>query len=125
MAKVLVIRKTDKTIHKVPLENKAALMAYSNRLPAGQKWSFEEMDEKEADKLPFIDDSYVAAADAVSKVKTLEGELNEKDEKIKELLAQLAEKESGAGKVNEKDEKIKELPKDAAKTTDAKDAVKK
>ncbi len=68
MGVVLVIRKPDRTIHKVALENKAALMSFSSRLPAGQKWKFEEMDEKDAAKLPFIDPDYVSAADAQDKL---------------------------------------------------------
>jgi hypothetical protein len=96
MATVLVIRKTDKTIHKVALENKARLMAFSNRLPEGQKWKFEEMDEKEADKLPFIDESYVTAAEAQDKAKELEGVVSEKDAKIAELEKLLAAKNAPA-----------------------------
>lgn len=90
MSKVLVIRKTDKTIHKVPLQNKSALMSYNNRLPDGKKWKFEEMEEEEADKLPFIDESYVTAGEAQVKVKALESESAEKDARIKELEAKLA-----------------------------------
>ncbi len=92
MVKVLVIRKTDKTIHKVAIENKATLMAFSNRLPAGQQWKFEEMEEEEAEKLPFIDDSYVTAAEAQDKAKVLEVAVSEKDAKIAELEALLAAK---------------------------------
>ncbi len=92
MAKVLVIRKTDKTIHKVAIENKATLMAFSNRLPAGQQWKFEEMEEDEAEKLPFIDNSYVTAAEAQDKAKELESVVTEKDAKIAELEALLAAK---------------------------------
>jgi FMN-dependent NADH-azoreductase len=90
MAKVLVIRKTDKTIHKVPLSNKASLMAYNNLQPEGKKWKFEEMDEAEAEKLPFIDESYVTAAEAQDKAKELELAVEEKDALIAELNAKLA-----------------------------------
>lgn len=96
MAKVLVIRKTDKTIHKVALQNKAALMSYSNRLPLANRWKFEEMEEEEAEKLPFIDDSYVTAGEAQSKVKELEAINDDKDNKIKELEARLAALDAGA-----------------------------
>jgi hypothetical protein len=92
MAKVLVIRKTDKTIHKVPLANKARLLAFNNRNPEGKKWKFEEMDEDEAAKLPFIDESYVTAAEAQDKAKELEITVSEKDAKIAELEKLLAEK---------------------------------
>ncbi len=95
MSKILVIRKPDRTIHKVPLQNKATLMAFSNKLPDGQKWTFEEMDEKEAEKLPFIDPAFVSAANAQSKLKELEGQSAEKDAKIKELEAQLAAMKGG------------------------------
>ncbi len=92
MSKVIVVRKTDKTIHKAPLANKAALQAYNNRLPAEQKWIIEEMDEKEADKLPFIDSAYVTASEAVTKVKDLETTVSAKDARIAELEALLAGK---------------------------------
>lgn len=92
MAKVLVIRKTDKTIHKVPVENKATLLAFNNRLPEGKKWIFEEMEEEEAEKLPFIDENYVTAAQAQDKAKQLEGIVTEKDARIAELEALLAAK---------------------------------
>jgi hypothetical protein len=90
MAKVLIIRKPDRTIHQVPIANKAILMSFNNRLPAGLKWSFEEMDEEAAKKLPFIDPHYVTAAEAVTKVKQLEAETSEKDTRIAELEAMLA-----------------------------------
>ena len=87
MAKVLVIRKTDKTIHRVPVQNKAALMAHNNRSKLG--WKFEEMDEEEANNLPFIDPNYVTAAEAVKKVDVLEKANAEKDNQIKELQEKL------------------------------------
>lgn len=90
MAKVLVIRKTDKTIHKAPLANKAVLTAHNNRLPAGKKWVIEEMEEDEAAKLPFIDDAYVTAAEATNKLKAIEKSVEQKDSKIAELEAKLA-----------------------------------
>jgi hypothetical protein len=96
MSKVLVVRKPDKTIHKVPLANKATLMAFNNRLPDAEKWKFEEMEEAEADKLPFIDESYVTAAEAQDKAKELEATVYEKDAKIAELEALLAEKNNEA-----------------------------
>lgn len=90
MSKVLIIRKPDATIHQVPMANKAFLKAFNNRLPGGQKWSFEEMSEEEAAKLPFIDPEYVTAGEAVTKLKSLEGTLSEKDKMIAELEARLA-----------------------------------
>jgi hypothetical protein len=96
MAKVLVIRKTDKTVHVVPMTNKATLMSYNNRLPETEKWKFEEMDEDEAAKLPFIDESYVTAAEAQDKVQELATVVSEKDAKILELEAQLAALNAGA-----------------------------
>jgi len=89
MAKVLVIYKTDKTIHKVALSNKAALMAHSNRSRLG--WKFEEMEEAEAEKLPFINPNYVTPAEAVKKLSDLEKSAEEKDLQIAELQKKLAE----------------------------------
>lgn len=109
MAKVLVVRKTDKTIHKVPLANKAALLSYNNRLPVELKWKFEEMEEEEAAKLPFVDESYVTAAAAQEKAKELEITVSEKDAKIAELEALLASKNQPAA--------AQEKAKDKAATT--------
>jgi hypothetical protein len=106
MEKVLVIRKTDKTIHKVPLSNKASLMAYNNLQPEGKKWKFEEMDEDEAAKLPFIDESYVTAAEAQDKAKELENVVGEKDARIAELEALLAAKNAPQEKAELVIEKI-------------------
>ncbi|MEO9145087.1 MAG: hypothetical protein ABI237_05970 [Ginsengibacter sp.] len=83
MATVLVVRKPDRTIHKVPIENKAKIMGYNNRLPRRDQWNIEEMDEEEADKLPFHDANYVTSGDAQTKIK-------QKDDQIKELEARLA-----------------------------------
>ncbi len=94
MAKVLVIRKSDKTVHQVPLGNKASLMAYSNRLPRDKQWKFEELEEAEAKKLPFIDESYVTAAEAQGKVKEMETTLAQKDAQLADLQAKLAALES-------------------------------
>lgn len=82
MAKVLVIRKPDRTVHQVPVSNKAKILGYNNRLPQKDQWRIEEMDEKEAAKLPYIDKDYVTAADAQEKLK-------EKDNQIKDLEARL------------------------------------
>jgi hypothetical protein len=106
MAKVLVIRKTDKTIHKVALANKSRLMAFNNRQPEGKKWSFEEMEEAEAEKLPFIDENYVTAAEAQDKAKELEIAVTEKDAKIAELEAMLAAKNAPQEKAELVIEKI-------------------
>ncbi len=95
MGKVLVIRKPDRTIHSVSMNNKATLMAFSNRLPVGQKWKFEEMDEEEAAKLPMIDPNYVSAGEASVKLTQLESESKEKDAEIEELKKQLAAMQAG------------------------------
>lgn len=92
MGKVLVVRKADKTVHRVPLANKPALMAMNNTAPAGQKWSFEEMDEEEAKKLPFIDENYVTGAEAVKKLEEVSKESDAKDEIIRQLKEELAGK---------------------------------
>ena len=111
--KVLVIRKTDKTVHQVPLSNKARLLAYNKNLPDDKKWTFEEMEEEEAKKLPYIDESYVTAAEAVAKVKNLEGTLADKqaalDSKNEELESANA--------------KLLELQKQLSETSSAKDKI--
>lgn len=89
MSKVLVVRKTDKTIHIVPIENLSRLQSFNNRLPNEQKWIFEEMDAEEASKLPFLDQTYTTGTEAVSKVKSLQAENESKDNLIAELEAKL------------------------------------
>lgn len=98
MAKVLVVRKPDRTVHVVPISNKALLMGLNHRLPVTHKMKFEEMEEKEALKLPFFDENFVSPAQAQEKVKEMQGELNEKDSTIAELQAKLTallEKQNG------------------------------
>jgi len=90
MGKVLVIRKPDRTIHKVPIANKAVLMNLNNKKEEGKKWKIEEMDEEEADKLPFIDENYISPTQAVDKVKEQDLVIADKDNKIAELEAKLA-----------------------------------
>ena len=92
MSKVLVIRKKDATVRVVPLENKARLLAYNNRLPAADKWTFEEMEEAQASKLEFIDKNYVTPNQALNQNKELAASLSEKEAKIAELEAMLAAK---------------------------------
>lgn len=94
MAKVLVIRKPDRTIHQAQLKTKATLMAYNNRLPEGKKWTFEEMEQEEADKLPFIDPDFVSPLDAKAK-------LSEKDAQIAELMAKLDALSNGSSEGNQ------------------------
>ncbi len=94
MAKVLVIRKQDKTIHISPIENKASLLAYNNKQSEGTKWKIEEMDEDEAAELPYIDESYVSAAEAVSKSKALTALVNQKDEALSQKDQLIAEMEA-------------------------------
>lgn len=93
MAKILVIRKPDKTIHTAPLVNKAALLAYNNRSKLG--WKIEEMEEEDAKDLPFIDPTYVTAAEAQSKVKELEKVNQAKEDEIAELKEKLAALQAG------------------------------
>lgn len=90
MGKVLVVSKTDRTRHVVPLDNKAILMGMNHRLPATHKMKLEVMEEEEALKLPFIDPNYISPAHAQDKLKEVEGELQEKDSQIAELEAKLA-----------------------------------
>lgn len=89
MANVLKITKADKTVHVVPTANKAFFQSFNNRLPHGAKWKIEEIDEKEAKGLPFIDEDYVTGAEATVKVDELKGQLSEKDQQIEALKAQL------------------------------------
>ncbi len=98
MSKILVVRKSDKTVHRVTLDNKALLMNYSNNLPAGEQWKFEEMDEAAANKLEAIDESYVTAAEAQMKAKDLQKDLTAKDAMIAELQAQLAKNQKEEAK---------------------------
>lgn len=84
MAKVLIVRKPDRTIHQVPIGNKANLMAFSNRLPEGQRWSFEVMDEEKAKDLPAIDPNYITAGEAVTKLKGAESRIAELEAMLKE-----------------------------------------
>lgn len=87
--KVLVVRKTDRTVHVVPLGNKSILMGMNHRLPATHKMKLEIMNEDEALKLPFIDENYVSPAHAQDKLKVVEGELQEKDSQIADLQAKI------------------------------------
>lgn len=112
MAKVLVIRKPDRTIHTVGISNKATLMAYNNRLPVGQRWVFEEMDEKEAAKLPAIDPNYVTAGEATTKLKESEAKISEKDSRIAELEKML-EALNGGDKKESKHSEAKASKKEA------------
>jgi hypothetical protein len=95
MAKVLKITKADKTVHVVPMVNKAFYQAYNNRQPVSKKWKVEEIDEEDAKNLPFIDESHTSPLEAVQKVSKLQASLADKDAEIEALKAQLASK-SGA-----------------------------
>lgn len=91
MAKVLVIRKQDKTISVVPLVNKTALLAYNNKLKADQQWVFEEMDEAKAAKLPPIDHEFVTTKEAVNQAANLKNTVNAQQSEIEALKALLAQ----------------------------------
>lgn len=104
MATVLKITKPDRSIHIVPLANKAATLRYNNRLPAELKWKIEEIDQKEADKLPGFDKDYIPMREAQSKLPQLEKLVSEKDRKIAELMAKLEEHESKAEEDDNDDE---------------------
>lgn len=94
MAKVLVITKADKTRNIAPLVNKAALTAYNNKLAPENKMKIEEMEEEEAEKLAYIDESHITAGEALEKTAELTTQLSEKDQRIAELEALLKEKET-------------------------------
>lgn len=83
MAKVLKITKSDKTVHVVPMTNKAFYEAYNRRQKGDKKWKLEEIDEEDAKNLKFIDDTHVTPVEATKK-------LEEKDAEIAALKAKLA-----------------------------------
>lgn len=103
--KALVVRKPDRTVHVVPLGNKSYLQAQNNRLPADKRLRFEEMDEEEALKLPFFDENYISPSAAQDKLKVVENDLLEKDTRIAELEAKLAEMEQRQAKGAENTQK--------------------
>lgn len=90
MAKVLKITKSDKTIHVVPLTNKAFYQGYIRRLPADKKWTMEVVNESEVVNHPFIDESFVTPLEGATKAKELQKVLSEKDAEIESLKALLA-----------------------------------
>lgn len=115
MAKILVVTKPDKTTHKLPLSNKAAILRHNNLLDKAEQWKVEEMEEKEAEKVPFIDESYVTAGEALL-------QLDEKEKTIKDLEAKLALLQGDLEK-KEAEAKAKEVA-DKAAAKAAKDAAK-
>ena len=96
MAKLLKVTKPDKTIHTMPLDNKAFYLAYNNRLPVEQRWTIEEIDEEEAIDHPFIDESFVTPLEGAQKANELQKVVVDKDKEIEELKKQLAEKQTPA-----------------------------
>lgn len=92
---VLKITKPDKTVHVVPINNKAFYLAHNNRLPAEKKWKLETIDEEDAKGLSFIDESFVTPLEAVKKVEDQAKTLLEKEGKIAELEAELSAKKAG------------------------------
>jgi len=92
MANILKVTKPDKTVHAIPLANKAHLLSFNNRQPADQKWKIEEITEAEAKHLPFIDEDYVTGAEAVKKNTELLEKVQSQEDIITELRNQLAKK---------------------------------
>ena len=88
MANVLVLRKADKTIHIVPVDQEAFYKAQNNRLPVNDRMGLEIMDEEEAIKLSWYDKDYKSAADA-------NASLREQEDKIAELEARLSALQGG------------------------------
>ena len=113
MAKILVVTKPDKTTHKLPLSNKAAILRHNTLLDKAEQWKVEEMDEKEAEKVPFVDESYVTAGEALL-------QLDEKEKTIKDLEAKLALLQ---GDIEKKEAEAKDAA-DKAAAKAAKDAAK-
>jgi hypothetical protein len=95
MTKVLKITKPDKTVHTAPLNNKAFYQAFNHRLSADKKWKIEEIDESEANDLPFRDKNFVTGLEALKKVEDQAKILVEKDDKIAQLESELAAKKAG------------------------------
>lgn len=102
MAKILVVTKPDKTVHRMPLANKAGIMQYNNRVKLADRWNIQEMDEEEANALPFVNVDFVADEGAAAKIKAKENELAEKDAQLKALEAKLAELEKATATDAEK-----------------------
>lgn len=88
--KVLVVTKPDGTTHVMPLSNKARLQSHNSRLPVGQKWKLEEMDEEQAKEIPFIRKDVVNPGNA-------QAIISEKDKEIEELKRKLSALQGGAG----------------------------
>lgn len=82
---LLVIRKPDRTIHKVEVRNAGVLMGMNSHADPAKQWNFKIMPYDEAMKLPFIDENYVTSAEAAEAMKN-------KDDEIAELRAQLEAK---------------------------------
>lgn len=89
MAKVLKITKADKTIHVVPITNKSFYQGWNHRQPAAKHVQLEEIDEKDAKDLPFIDETAVTPLEAVQESKKLKDVVAAQDNYIKELEARL------------------------------------
>ncbi|WP_346236752.1 hypothetical protein ABDK00_014045 [Niabella insulamsoli] len=99
MANVLVVRKTDRTIHVVPVEQEAFYKSMNNRLKANDRMVLEVMSEEEAKKLPFYDKNFKGAGAA-------NAEIREKDERIAELEQRLAALQGGGKSEETAQEKI-------------------
>lgn len=96
--KLLKITKSDKTVHVVPIVNKAFYQAYNKRQKPGKKWKIEEINEEDAKNIPFIDESFVTPMEAAQKLEDATKAISDKDARIAELEALLAQKNGGEEK---------------------------
>jgi hypothetical protein len=93
MAKVLKITRADGTNHVLPLtsQNKSFWQKWNSRNKNERdKVTVDEIDEKEAEKLPFKDPNHVTPSQAVVKLDEYKSQLSEKDAEIEGLKALLA-----------------------------------
>lgn len=86
MPKVLKITKSDRTIHTAPIGNKSFYQFLNAKIhSASDQWKIEEIDEKDVDKLTFIDETYVTAKEAQNKVPELQDEITRLKAELEKL----------------------------------------
>lgn len=77
MAKVLKVTKADKTVHVTPIANKNTYLHMNNKiLSKDQQMKLEEIDEKDAKNLDYIDENYVTGTEAQQKNVELQKEID-------------------------------------------------
>ncbi len=94
MAQVLKVTKADKTVHVVPIANKNFYLHMNNKiLSKSQQMKLEEITEKEAENLPYFDESYITADEAQGKVSSMQQEID----RLQKLLALKSNATPGLG----------------------------